>query len=68
MPNWNGEKYLRNCLSSLQGQTYPNYEVLLVDNGSTDNSVKFLRENFPKVKIIELNRNMGYSVAINSGL
>jgi hypothetical protein len=68
IPNWNGEKYLRNCLSSLQDQTYPNYEVILVDNGSTDNSVKYLREKFPNVKIIKLNKNMGYSVAINSGL
>ena len=68
IPNWNGEKHLKNCLSSLQAQTYSNYEVILVDNGSTDNSVQYLRENFPNVKIIKLNKNMGYGVAINSGL
>ena len=68
IPNWNGWRYLKDCLFSLQAQKYPNYEVIVVDNGSKDNSVNYLKENFPNVNIIKLNKNTGYSRAINSGI
>jgi GT2 family glycosyltransferase len=52
--NWNGEKFLKNCLGALSTQSYGNHEIILVDNGSADNSVRFARENFPGVKIVAL--------------
>ena len=57
--NWNGERFLKDCLGALSGQTYANCEIILVDNGSSDNSVCFTRENFPEVKLVALRENTG---------
>ena len=66
--NWNGKKYLEVCLSSVFNQTYPDYEVILVDNGSTDGSIEYIKNNFSKVKLIELNKNYGFAKANNIGI
>lgn len=66
--NWNGERFLKNCLGALSGQTYPNYEIIMVDNGSADNSVCFVRENFPEVKIVALGKNTGFTGGNAAGL
>ena len=66
--NMNGTKYLNDCLSSVMNQKRPNYEVILVDNGSTDGSVEFVRTNFPSVKLVELHKNLGVGKASNIGL
>ncbi len=68
IPNWNGEKLLKECINSILEQTYKNYEIIVVDNGSTDNSVNLIKENYPEVKIIELRKNYGFSVAVNKGI
>ena len=65
--NWNGKKYLKNCLSSLENQTYSNFEIILVDNRSRDGSVKFVRRNFPQTKIVENKKNLGVAEGINRG-
>lgn len=68
--NWNGKRFLDNCLSSLLSQDFHNYEVLLVDNGSTDDSLRFV-EKFSKdvrLKIIALNENYGFSRGNNIGI
>jgi GT2 family glycosyltransferase len=51
--NWNGKGDTIECLESLKHVTYPNYEILVVDNGSTDDSVKCFREQFLEIEIIE---------------
>lgn len=66
--NWNSKKYLSECLPSVFNQSYPNYEVILVDNGSTDGSVEFVRENYPQVKIIKLDKNYGTAKGNNIGI
>ena len=66
--NWNGERFLKDCLAALTGQTYPSYEIILVDNGSGDGSVHFTRENFPEVKIVALNENKGFTGGNAAGL
>lgn len=64
--NWNGKKWLKQCLSSILGQNLNEpFEVLFVDNGSMDGSVQYVREVFTKVKIIELDRNYGFSEGNN---
>ena len=63
--NWNGRHFLDDCLTALEKQTYPNFEVTLVDNGSTDGSVEFVRERFPGVRIIGLAENAGFAKANN---
>jgi GT2 family glycosyltransferase len=66
--NWNGERFLKDCLGALSGQSYDNREIILVDNGSSDNSVRFVRENFPKVKVIALAENTGFTGGNAAGL
>jgi len=70
--NWNRRELLRECLRSLAGQTVDGFEVILVDNGSTDGSVEMARREFaPSVKfslqIIENNKNNGFCAANNQG-
>jgi GT2 family glycosyltransferase len=66
--NWNGLRFLGDCLSSVYSQTYQNFEVYLIDNGSTDKSVPFVKQNFPRTHIIELEKNTGFSYANNIGI
>ena len=66
--NWNGKKLLDDCISSLLDMEYPNFEVIMVDNGSTDGSVEFVRHKYPQVYIIETGSNLGYSGGFNIGL
>ena len=51
--NWNGKQDTLACLESLQQVSYPNLEVLLVDNGSSDNSVQAILDHFPQQLVIE---------------
>lgn len=67
IPNFNGLQHLEPCLASLRKQTYPNLETILVDNGSSDDSVAFTRREFPDVKIIALDQNLGFIGAVNLG-
>ncbi len=66
--NWNGRKHLETCLKSLFNQTYKDFEVIFVDNGSTDDSVSFVKDNFPKVQIIETGKNLGFAEGNNVGI
>jgi GT2 family glycosyltransferase len=66
--NWNGKKWLKDCLSSILNQRLDyEFEVLLVDNGSTDGSAGYARRNFPQVKVVELDRNYGFAEGNNHG-
>ena len=66
--NFNGINHLKTCLDSMQNQSFRNFEVILVDNGSTDGSVDFLKDNYPWVKLIELPSNTGFATGNNIGL
>ena len=67
--NWNGKHLLRTCLSSLFKLTdYPNYKVIVVDNGSTDGSVEYVKKHFPKADILALDKNYGYAKGNNEGI
>ena len=68
IPNYNGMAYLDGVLSSLEQQTLKEFEVILVDNGSTDGSSAFVASNYPWVHIIELAENFGFSRAVNEGI
>ena len=74
IPNYNGKKYLEPCLTSLfasepaeQDGTAP-FCVTVVDNGSDDGSVEYLREHFPQVKLITFAENKGFCAAVNAGI
>jgi GT2 family glycosyltransferase len=66
--NWNGMAHLPGCLDSLAGQTFRDFEVILVDNGSVDASVSFARDCHPWVKLILLDENIGFAAGNNRGL
>ena len=68
IPNWNGMDYLPDCLLSLQNQTLGDFEFIMVDNGSSDNSVDFIRTNYPGAKLITLPENTGFARACNLGI
>ena len=68
IPNWNGERFLSTCLGSLRRQSYEDFDVVLVDNGSTDGSVAFARDNFPEISVLPLPENLGFSAAVNAGI
>ena len=68
IPNYNGIAYLEGVLASLEQQTMDNFEVIVVDNGSTDGSSTFIAANFSWVRIIELPDNFGFSRAVNVGI
>ncbi len=66
--NWNGLKFLDDCLTAVFDQIYKNFDVYFVDNGSKDSSVKFVESKFPKVEIIKLDKNYGFAEANNIGI
>lgn len=67
--NYNGKNWLEKFLPNvLQNTTYENAEVIVADNASTDNSVAFLKSNFPEVKIIQNTTNTGYAGGYNDAL
>lgn len=67
IPNFNGAAQLGRTLRSLGAQTRP-VDVVLVDNGSSDDSVELARRELPEVRVVELERNLGFGPAINRGL
>lgn len=66
--NWNGKPLLPDCLSSLKAQTFQEFEVILVDNGSSDGSATYVREHHPWVRLLELAENTGFAEGNNRGL
>jgi len=69
IPNWNGrdllEKYLPSVIASVEDR--PGSEIIVVDNGSEDDSAAFLRERFPQVRLLALPRNLGFGAGSNAG-
>jgi len=66
--NYNGAPYLRECLRSVAALEYPRLQVILVDNASTDESVSMVTREFPQVKVVTSDRNLGYAGGNNLGL
>ena len=67
IPTWNKRELLRTCLDSLAAQTV-RCSVLVVDNGSTDGTVQMVRLEFPWVRCLSLDRNLGFAAAVNLGI
>lgn len=66
--NWNGLIDTLECLESLQQSDYPHLEIIVVDNGSEDDSCVTIKEKFPKVYLIENERNLGFVRGNNIGM
>ncbi len=65
--NWNGGQTIINCIKSLAMTDYPNYKVILVDNGSSDGSLEKIIKINPEMEVIKLDKNYGYTIATNVG-
>ncbi len=65
--NYNGKYYLEKCLESLLKVNYANYEIIIVDNNSTDGSIEFLEDIYPQIKIKKLEKNLGFAEPSNIG-
>jgi len=65
--NYNGKYHLEKCLASLMKINYKNYEIILVDNNSTDTSVEYVKNTYPEITIIKLNDNYGFAEPNNIG-
>ncbi len=63
--NYNGQAHLLNLLDSLRLQTYRNFEVIIVDNCSQDNSVEWMKLHYPEVRVISLQQNLGFAAGNN---
>ena len=68
IPNLDGESLLPISLGSLRNQTFKQFDVTVVDNGSKDGSLDLLREQYPEAKVIRLDRNYGFASAVNRGV
>jgi GT2 family glycosyltransferase len=66
--NWNGKKLLKNCLDAVFNQTYSNFDVYFVDNGSEDGSSDYVSENYSDVNVIQLDKNTGFAKGNNIGI
>ncbi len=67
IPHYNGRAHLLDCLGALRRQTYTDFEVILVDNGSTDGSQALVRRQFPETRLLELGWNRGFTGACLAG-
>lgn len=68
IPNYNGKHFLNPCLDSLAKQTCRDFEIMIVDNASTDGSLSYIEESYPELKVISLPKNYGFSRAVNEGI
>lgn len=67
IPNWNGADMIAACLESLRKQTYK-HTIVVVDNGSIDESVYIIEEQFPEVVLVALHKNTGFAGGVNAGI
>ena len=67
IPHWNNVEVLSECLESISATDFDNFETIVVDNASIDNSVEWVRSNYPNVKLIENDKNYGYAGGCNIG-
>jgi GT2 family glycosyltransferase len=65
--NFNGKEHLSDCLNSIYNQTYQDFEIILVDNNSVDDSVELILANYPEVILLKQNKNLGFCEGNNTG-
>jgi len=68
IPTWNGWVLLERCLQTIARQSFSNYVITVVDNGSTDGTVATLQKLYPEIRVIVFAENKGFSAAVNAGI
>ena len=65
---WNGERYVENCLRSVLNQEFKDFSVIIIDNGSNDQTLELINERYPHLKIIKHKENLGFAKAHNQAI
>ncbi|GAA0272871.1 glycosyltransferase family 2 protein [Faecalicatena contorta] len=68
IPNYNGKHFMEPCLASLKKQSYTKFKILVVDNCSSDGSLEYMEKNYPEIEVLALDKNYGFSHAVNVGI
>ncbi len=68
IPNYNGRRYIHECLDSLRLQNFKDFKIIVVDNASTDGSAEEIEEEYEEVRLIRNDMNYGFSQAVNTGI
>jgi len=68
VPNYNGLVFLRPCFDSIYEQTFKDYEIIMVDDASTDRSIEFVKSSYPSVRIVQMRKNSGFAKVVNEGI
>ena len=68
IPSWNGRDLLAACLESIRAQTFHDFEVVVVDDGSSDNTAEMLAQRYPDARVIRTPENVGFCNAVNAGI
>ena len=68
IPNFNGKQFLTDCLNSITKQNFSLYEVIIIDNASTDESVEYIKDNYAEFTLIQNLENLGFATAVNQGI
>lgn len=68
IPNYNGMKFIENCMKALERETSTEFQVCVVDNGSTDGSKEWVEKNCPYARVISMGENTGFCGAVNEGI
>jgi len=68
IPNYNGKAYIRGCLDALFRQSIKEFEIIAIDNGSTDGSSEIIAQEYPDVRLLCLDKNYGFCRAVNEGI
>ena len=66
--NWNQPQLTIDCIKSVDKSRYDNFEILVIDNGSDDNSINLLKKEFPNIEILSLNKNYKFAGAYNRAI
>jgi GT2 family glycosyltransferase len=65
---WNGERYIEDCLYSILNQTFKDFSLIIIDNGSTDRTLELINERFPHLSVIKHRENLGFTKAHNQAI
>src|SRR5690606_27756094 len=68
IPNYNGEKYIIECIDKIYDQIKCKRDIIVVDNNSSDQSVKLIKEKYPEITLITNHKNLGFADAVNIGI
>lgn len=68
IPNYNGAKFIETCMDALEKQNFKDFETIVIDNASADGSDVTVEQKYPWAKLVRMDKNYGFSIAVNKGI